>query len=516
MKVVTAEEIRRIDRRAIEEYGILGVVLMENAGHNVVLSMIDCYGNLRGKKVSIVAGKGNNGGDGFVVARHLFNRDIRVEVYLLDESDDVKGDAKINLDILKKAGIPLYESATLKDLEKPLRDADIIVDAIFGTGISSKVTKPYSDAINAINSAGKPVVSIDIPSGVSSDTGEILGVAVKANLTVTFVLPKRGLLVFPGAEYSGVLKIADIGIPKGIVEEEDIKCHILTSKDIKALLPKRSPNSHKTSFGHLLVIAGSAGKTGAAAMTSLSALRVGAGLVTLSIPASLNDLLEMKTTEVMTLPLPETDDLTLSVYAENILKEIFPKMTATALGPGLSTHPETVKLVRHLISNIEHPIVIDADGVNALIGHLETLKDAKGPLILTPHPGEMARLLDITSKEIQKDRIGIAQKFALKHKVYLVLKGARTIISDPDGNIFINPTGNPGMATAGTGDVLTGMIGGLIAQGMEPLAAAKTAVYLHGLAGDQAAEEIGEMGMIASDIIERIPKAIKFLKSDSP
>lgn len=512
MKVVNAEEIRRIDKRAIEEYGIPGLILMENAGLQVFLNILERYGPLDQKKVAVIAGKGNNGGDGFVVARHLYNRNIEVEVFLIGGSSDIKGDAKTNLDILKKIGIPFYENVTSNDLSIPLRDADIIVDAIFGTGLSSEIKNPYLDAINSINSSRKPVVSIDVPSGVNSDTGEILGVAVKADLTVTFVLPKRGLLVFPGAEYTGVLKIADIGIPKRAIEEENIMVNLLTEEEIRALLPERRPDSYKTSFGHLLVIAGSVGKTGAAAMTSLSALRVGAGLVTLAIPKSLNDILELKLTEVMTLPLPETNELTISVSAQDILNEVLPRMTVIALGPGLSTHSETSKLVRDLVRKYEAPMVIDADGVNALINHLDVLKERKAPLILTPHPGEMARLIGKTSKDVQKDRIGIAQGFSKENNVFLVLKGARTIISDPDGNIFINPTGNPGMATAGTGDVLTGMISGLIAQGMEPLTATKTGVYLHGLAGDLTAEEFGEMGMIAGDIIEKIPEAIRFLK----
>jgi len=512
MKVVTRDEIRRIDKRAIEEYGISGLILMENAGLQVSLEILEHYSPLAQKRVAIIAGKGNNGGDGFVVARHLYNRGIRVEVYLIGESTEIKGDARVNLDILKKIGIPLYERVTSNDLSAPLRYTDIIVDAIFGTGLSSEIKNPYSDVINAINSSRKPVVSIDVPSGVDSDTGEILGVAVKADITVTFALPKRGLLVFPGAEYAGILKIGDIGIPKRIIGEEDIRVNLLTRDEVRASLPPRRPDSYKTSFGHLLVMAGSPGKTGAAAMTSLSALRVGAGLVTLATPKSLNEIFESKLTEVMTLPLPETDDLTISDKAEEIIYQILPKMAVIAIGPGLSIHPETTRVVRHLVKRSEIPMVIDADGINALIGHLDILKEAKAPLILTPHPGEMARLLGITPKDIQKDRIGIAQRFAKENRVFLVLKGARTIISDPHGDIFINPTGNPGMATAGTGDVLTGMISGLIAQGMEPLTAAKTGVYLHGLTGDISAEEFGEMGMIAGDMIERIPKAIKSLK----
>lgn len=512
MKVANSQEIRRIDRRAIEKYGMPGTVLMENAGREVVLAMIERYGNFEGKRISIIAGKGNNGGDGFVIARHLYNRGATVEVFLLGKSSDIKGDAKINLSILKKFSIPFYEKFSLKELNIHLKHSDIIVDAIFGTGLSSEVKKPFSDAINLINSSGKPVVSVDIPSGISSDTGEVLGIAVKANLTVTFVLPKRGILLFPGAEYAGVVKVTDIGIPARVIEEENIRCNLLTKEEIKALLPGRKPDSHKGSFGHLLVIAGSVGKTGAAAMTGLSALRVGAGLVTIATPASLNNILEVKLTEVMTLPLPETDDHSISMSAENILGKIMPEMSTIAIGPGLSTNPETVRLVKRLVTKIDKPTVIDADGVNALVGYLDILKRSKFPLILTPHPGEMARLIGKTSKEVQKNRIGIAQDFAMKHRVYLMLKGARTVFSDPYGNVYINTTGNPGMATAGTGDVLTGMISGLIAQGIDPLSALKSGVYIHGLAGNLAAEEFGEMGMVAGDMIAKIPEAIKYLR----
>lgn len=512
MKVANRKEIKDIDRKAVEKYGIPETVLMENAGHEVVLAMTERYGDLTGKRVSVIAGKGNNGGDGFVIARHLYNRNVRVEVFLLGTSSDIKGAAKINLNILKKVGITLYEKVSFKDLNINLRHADIIVDAIFGTGLSSEVKKPFSDVINLINSSGKPVVSVDIPSGISSDTGEILGVAVRADLTVTFVLPKRGIILFPGAEYAGVIKIADIGIPAKVIEEGNIKCNLSTGKDIQSLLPERSPDSHKGSFGHLLVIAGSVGKTGAASMTGLSALRVGAGLVTIAIPEGLNDILEIKLTEVMTLPLPETDDHSISMSAEKILIKTIKNMTASAIGPGLSTHPETARLVRRLITMAEKPVLIDADGINALIGYLDILKRSKAPLILTPHPGEMARLIGKSSKDIQKDRIGIAQDFAMKYRVYLVLKGARTVFADPHGNVYINTTGNPGMATAGTGDVLTGIIGGLIAQGIEILDAIKIGVYIHGLAGDLASKTFGEMGMIAGDMIERIPEAIKCLR----
>jgi NAD(P)H-hydrate epimerase len=526
MKVATAEEIRDIDRRAIQEYGIPGVVLMENAGAGTAHILLEKYGPLSGKRVGVVCGKGNNGGDGFVVARHLVNEGVTTEVALLTEKSKVQGDARINLDIADRMGIPILEapdSESFSRVKEILLRSDLIVDAILGTGLTAGVTGFYKDVIELINSLQKPVVAVDIPSGLSSDTGEVPGSCIRANLTVTFGLPKRGLILYPAAEFVGELKVLPIGIPEKVIREAGIKVNLMEVQDIQASLAgspliHRAANSHKGTYGHVLVIAGSRGKTGAALMSSRSALRVGAGLVTLGLPESLNNFLEAASFEVMTVPLPETSEGTFShraatwiLMGEDGRAPLLAGKNVVALGPGLSTHPETLELVYDLIRNSHQPLVIDADGINALARKPEILLQARAPVVITPHPGEMARFLG--EKNVQSRRIEVAQETAKKYGIYVVLKGARTIISDPNGEVFINLTGNPGMATGGTGDVLTGILAGLIAQGLPILDALKIGVYLHGLAGDLAAQDKGEPGLIAGDVIEEIPYAIKKLSS---
>jgi NAD(P)H-hydrate epimerase len=520
MKVVTAQEMQQLDRRAIEDCGIPGVILMENAGLGVLREMTRRYGDLTGKMVTVVAGKGNNGGDGFVVARHLYQKGIRVKVYLTGQKDSVKGDAKVNLQIYTKIGGELQElegsKITGRDLEtlrSVLNQSHVIVDAIFGTGLTSTRSDPsgliISQIINLMNESGRPIVAVDIPSGICADTGEILGTAVMADLTVTFGLPKRGHYLYPGAAYRGVLRVVDIGIPKSLVTESSCSVHLLTSSEIKKEMPVRPADAHKGNFGHVLVIGGSVGKTGASAMAAQAALRVGAGLVTLAIPSSLNPIMEQKLTEVMTAPLPETPVQTLSLTAEKDLLDLAQDKSVVILGPGLSTHPETQELVRKLLDSLRLPIVLDADGINALGGHMQQFAQTNTQIVLTPHPGEMGRLLGVTSQKVQGNRLETARAFAQQHHVWLILKGAHTIIADPVGNLFINPTGNEGMATAGTGDVLAGMLGGFISQGLDPLQASKVGVYLHGLAGDLAAGQKGTRSMIAGDLIECIPLAIQ-------
>ncbi len=513
MKIATAKEMQSIDRRAREEYCIPALLLMENAGREVVSEAEKQYGKLKDKRIAIFCGKGNNGGDGAVVARHLHNRGSIVTIYLLAPIKETTEETNKNLQVAIKSAIPLITIGTKRDLQKieaDLRSCDIIVDAILGTGLSSPIKGLYADAIEIINSAEKPVISIDIPSGISSDTGKVLGTAVKADLTVTFALPKRGHILFPGADYCGTVRVADIGFPSNLLEEEGKKIKVSTVEEIevRAYLKPRQADSHKGTFGHLLVIAGSVGFTGAAAMAGISALRVGAGLVTLAIPESLDLIFETMLPEAITLPLPETEEQTISLAAEKLLIKKAERATAVAVGPGLSTNPETAQLVRNLIERLDVPLVVDADGLNAFVGHLNLLKGRRNPTVLTPHPGEMGRLLGISGKEVQEDRIGIAGDFSKKYGVYLVLKGAHTIIAEPGGEVYICLTGNPGMATAGTGDVLTGMLGGLIAQGLGFLHAIKAGVYLHGLAGDLAAADKGEISTIAGDIIKRIPDAI--------
>ncbi len=516
MKLVTSEEMRRIDKKAIEEIGIPSIVLMENAGLKVADAIERKYGPLKGKYVYIFAGSGNNGGDGMVVARHLFNQKVKAKIFLLAEKKNIKGDAATNLAITEKMGIPMREitsPAFVESLEKELAKADIVVDALLGTGAEGAPRGLMKKIIDLINKHSKNTVAVDIPTGVDADTGEVRGEAIKAEYTVSLAYPKRGLYLYPGMDYAGEIEIADIGIPTGL-EEDKINSELLTLAGISKKLFFRKPSSHKGSFGHLLVIAGSPGMTGAASLTALSALRVGAGLVTLGIPEDLNPILETKLTEVMTLPLPQSKDKTLCKEGFEKIKDFSQRCEAMAIGPGISSTKQTKELISTIIDQLDIPLVIDADGINVLAGELSLLKKYKAPLIITPHPGEMSRLVGASVEEIQKDRIGFTMALARRIGAIVVLKGARTVIASKQGNSWVNLTGNPGMATGGSGDILTGIIGGLLTQKLSCLEAAKTGVYLHGYAADLAAQKKGEISLIASDTLETIPEATRRIKSE--
>lgn len=516
MKIATAAEVRELDRRAIEEIGIPGVVLMENAGQHVVRVMREHFPDLKKRRVLVVCGKGNNGGDGLVVARHLFNQGIDVRVTLLEEKEQLKADAKINFDIAAKMNIPIIEITTSEQIpafRNLAAQADVIVDAIVGSGLKDAVRGVHKNVIESINKVGRPVVAVDIPSGLSADTGVIPGNCIRADITVTFAVPKRGVILYPAADYVGELEIVDIGIPNSLLEQSGISVHLLEQAAITRMFRERQANTHKGTYGHALVIAGSPGKAGAALMAGRSALRAGAGLVTLAVPENLRIPLEIPTLEVMTAALPETTQGTLSLDAFDTIMDLLDEKRVLALGPGLSTHPSTVELVHRLIQSVEIPMVIDADGINAIAQMPDVLLEAKAPIILTPHPGEMGRL--VPNIAIQSNRIEVAQETAHRYNAFIVLKGARTIIAAPDGNVYVNPTGNPGMATAGSGDVLTGVIAGLISQNVLPVEAAKAGVFLHGLAGDIVAAEKGYYGLIAGDVLEAIPYAIKHLQESA-
>ena len=516
MKVVTASQMRELDRRATEEFGIPSLLLMENAGLQAVLEMERSFPRLRTSRVAVVCGKGNNGGDGLVAARHLFDRGMAAQVFLLATRREVKGDAGTNLEIVTRLGVPIHEVTTSHDLQASLeaiRRADLIVDAMLGTGTAGGAKGLFAEAIDLLNRAGRPIVALDIPSGLSSDEGVIPGPSINATLTITFGLPKRGLILFPAASRAGRVVIADIGLPRQLLADANLDVSLLQPEDAALALPSRDPDAHKGTYGHVLVLAGSSGKTGAAAMCALSALRIGAGLVTLGLPESLNDMMEAKLTEVMTEGLPETAERTVALAALGKVLTLLDGKRVVAIGPGLSTHPETAELVRELVSTVSVPMVVDADGINALAPRLETLGKAAAPLILTPHPGELARLLSMSREEVTHNRISVAQKVATSFGVHLVLKGGRTLVVDPEGRVVINMTGNPGMATGGTGDVLTGLIAGLMAQGVTPGLAARAGVYLHGLAGDLAAEALGQEAMLASDLMAQIPEAIRRVKA---
>ncbi|MEK7286190.1 MAG: NAD(P)H-hydrate dehydratase [Nitrospirota bacterium] len=512
MRVVTAEEMKRLDRTAMSEFKIPSQLLMENAARGLVDKIEEKIGSVYGLSIAILCGGGNNGGDGLAAARHFRMRGANFQVYLFSPLSKLSKETRAMFQAMHFEPT-LYPagSFTFEALEKNLSESHLIIDALFGTGLSRPVTGKNQEAIDCINKVRQErnitVVSVDIPSGISANTGEQLGTAVFADYTFTMGLPKLGLFMRDGLLCRGQWDVIDIGFPKQLIDHVDIKVELVGPGDLVGFPKSRPIDANKNAFGHLLMIAGSRGKTGAAAMASLAALRVGTGLVTTALPHA-SDLIASIVMEVMTIPLSETQEGTLSLKSEGDILEASSGKSAIAIGPGLSQHPESVHLILNLIANIEAPMVIDADAINALASDLSILSHKKGPVILTPHPGEMGRLLGVSSKKIQEDRFGCATAFAKKWGVIVVLKGAHTVIAAPSGACFISNTGNAGMATAGSGDVLTGMIGGFLAQRVDPLHAAIWGVVLHGLAGDIAARKVGEISLIASDIIKKIPNAI--------
>lgn len=511
MHVLSADQMQSLDRRTIREAGIPGAVLMERAGAGVVTAMEEEFGRLSGRKITVCCGKGNNGGDGFVISRLLHRKRVRVRVLLMTRANDLRGDARTMYRklIARTGAAAVVTNPSEARVHAMLEHSDLAVDALLGTGLSSPVSDRFRTVVEALNASRCPVVAVDVPTGIHSDTGAVLGVAVRAKLTVTFGCPKMGLYVGAGIDHAGSIHIIDIGIPSSYVEALDSPISLISGEDVALSLPARHRSSHKGTFGHAGIIAGSVGKTGAAALAGKAALRTGAGLVTIATPSRANAALESKLLEVMTVPMPDTEAGTLAGSGMKELLAFTQARTAVALGPGLTTHPETVAVVQALLKEMERPCVIDADGLNALADTLEPLHRCKAPAIMTPHPGEMARVLGSAPRLVNDDRINAARSFATTHRTMVVLKGARTIVAHPNGLVAICPTGNSGMATAGTGDVLTGMLVSLLAQRLEPWDAARGAVYLHGLAGDLAARDLGEAGMIAGDLLERIPQAIE-------
>lgn len=522
MKVVTAEQMRDIDRVTIEKYGIPGAVLMERAGLSVAEKVRELFDK---KKVLVLAGGGNNGGDGIAAARNLHNWGWQVRVLLVSREDRLSPDCLSQYRMARKSGVAIEfrKEVTAKDLH-----GSGVVDALIGTGLNKEVTSFMAEVIRTINAASVRVIAVDIPSGISSDSGRIMGTAVQADFTVTFGLPKIGHLLYPGADYCGSLSVEDIGFPEALLSDRRLDLETLDKLSVTPLVPERPGYSYKGDYGHVLVIAGSRGKTGAALMTAKACLRAGAGLVTLGVPETLADVFQSRVNEEMVLPLPDTGKGTFSAKAcEQILDFIDTAGDLLAIGPGITADEETAGLVKKILETVTVPMVLDADAINVLAGQMHLLKKVKAPVILTPHAGEMARLLTTAAgsaagdriykrlkNELELNRIDLSRTTAKETGAYFVLKGAPTIVADPEGRVFINTTGNPGMATAGSGDVLTGMLAGLLGQGMHPLDACRLAVFLHGLAGDMAAEIKGMHSLIASDIVESIPRAFLSLHAD--
>jgi ADP-dependent NAD(P)H-hydrate dehydratase / NAD(P)H-hydrate epimerase len=518
VKLVTAAQMRELDRRTIEDLGIPSLVLMENAGRGTYQVLRREFPELLGP-VAVLTGRGNNGGDGLVVARYLANDGLPVAVLLLTPRDQVRGDALVNLNIAAALGVEVVEvlgEDQLSAVGHHLSRAALVVDALLGTGLNSPVRGLLAQVIARVNRVRTPVLAVDIPSGLSADTGEVLGAAVEADVTVTYGFAKIGQILPPGRDLVGRLWQVDIGIAPALAR--DIMTELAHAAKMRTLMPPRPAGSHKGTFGHLVVVAGSEGKTGAATLCGEAGLRSGAGLVTVAGPASLNDILEVKLTEAMTLPLPEAGGArALGTGALPRLREFLAGKTALALGPGLGTHPETQQVVRDLVRDCPLPAVVDADGLNALAGHLEVLQGAANPRILTPHPGEMARLLGVATREVQARRLEAAREFAQAHGVIVVLKGAQTVVADPGGRLSLNLTGNPLLASGGTGDVLTGLIGGLLAQGLPPWEAARLGVYLHGLTADYLEAAVGPRGHQAGDLLTWLPELVnEFMQGRVP
>jgi ADP-dependent NAD(P)H-hydrate dehydratase / NAD(P)H-hydrate epimerase len=514
MRILNAAQMREADRYTIEDIGIPSLVLMENAGRQVVAAIEAAYEDRLDRRVAVLCGRGNNGGDGFVVARTLLQRGIDTAVFVIGALVDVRGDAKINLDILGRLGVTVVEIGDEQQWElhfSEISKCSLIVDAIFGTGLRAAVTGMLETVIADVNASDIPIVSIDLPSGLSADTPRLVGDCIDASLTVTLGAPKLPLVLPPGEAYAGDVVIADIGIPIEVFEGLDGSyVDLLTPEQLRGHVGPRAADSHKGDFGRVTIVAGSMGKTGAAHLAALGALRSGAGLVTVATPRSCLPIVASMEPALMTVPLP--DDDTGGVVPEAIERLLEVDYDVLACGPGLGRTANAAAFVRALLDRATVPLVLDADAITVLAddpGHLSGSEERD--VIITPHPGEMARLVGSSISEVQANRIEVASTFATSHRVYVILKGHRTVIATPEGKVYINPTGNPGMATGGTGDVLTGMIAAWLAQLLDAEAACRLAAFLHGAAGDLAEAREGQVSMIATDLLDYLGEALTTL-----
>jgi hydroxyethylthiazole kinase-like uncharacterized protein yjeF len=518
MRILTAAQMQRIDRLTTERYGIPSLTLMENAGRGVVEFLVERFAPLESQRIAVLCGPGNNGGDGFVVARLLGERGLQPRVLILAAPQTLKGDAAQSFERLgPRVPAVVVENAALWQRLKPgLADTTLLVDALLGTGLSRPLQGFLLEVVRDLPGAfpNARVVAVDLPSGVSADSGELIGESVRADASVTFTAPKVAHVFPPAAERVGEWVVKPIGTPKEALESDpELLLNLTCREDVAWLGRPRKLESHKGTYGHVLLLAGSVGKTGAAALAAKGALRSGAGLVTVATPKSALPVVAALGMEFMTEALPETDSGTISLRALDYAKldKLVEGKSVLAVGPGLGTGPETAEFVRTVVNKYHAPVVLDADGLNAFAGCMTTLRADLGSRVLTPHPGEMARLTGEPTTDLQKHRVEVAKEFAKRYGVNLVLKGYRTLTAAPDGQIWVNPTGNPGMATGGTGDILTGLIAGLLAQyptrSVNEVVAG--AVYLHGMAGDLAAGAFDEAPMIAGDLLEALPRAFR-------
>jgi len=506
--------MKEIDALTSEKYGVPALILMENAGSNTVQALLNEYGPVFMRRVSVFCGQGNNGGDGFVIARHLKSEGAIVRVYFTGEKEKLTAEARQNYGLCEKYGIEIIKVGSMVDIEKCSSDiasSEIIIDSLLGTGLTRDVDGFLASLIVYINGLMRYIVSVDVPSGVDSDTGDIRGVAVRASLTVTFGLPKIGLAIYPGLEYTGKLVVADINFPPELLGRPR-KNVLITPEIASSMLPYRHPNANKGHFGPVLIIGGSRGMGGAVALAARAALRSGAGIVTMAVPESLHDSIKSRTDEAIVAGLKETEDGCISSENYERIMELSGKAKVVAIGPGMARNRETQALARRIIESINKPLVVDADAINAVSDDKKCLKDIKKDVILTPHIGEMSSLTGIKIEDIIKNKIRVIRDFTEQYRVNVLLKDGRSITGDYEGNIYVNTTGNSGMATPGSGDALTGIISSFVAHGMLSLQAGITAAFIHGLAGDMLLKEKSGEGIIASDIVENIPVAIRQLK----
>lgn len=518
MKVTSAAQMREMDRRTIEDYGMPSIVLMENAALRVVEAIAERFQPIKGKRIVTICGKGSNGGDGLAIARHLatrFGADARIR--LASDPTSLADDVAVNYALARKFDLPIQTiGSDLADLIVEIEQAHLVVDALLGTGIKGPASGLYAGVIDAMSKARCPIISVDLPSGLNADTGAVEGPCVRAAVTVAFALPKYGLVEFPGVDYVGELVIGDIGMPRQVMQADHVRTWLTDAAQVASWLPSRaeSRDSNKGTFGHAIIVAGSRGFAGASILAAETAARTGAGLVTLVVPQSIQNVVVGRANPVvMTKGLPETDMGTFSQAAIEPLLDM--SGSAGAIGPGLGgVHDaETQAFAHEVIARFGLPLVVDADALNILAEESDhgaaIIRGRSAPTVLTPHPGEMGRLLLTDAKAVQADRRAAVEKAADIYGCVVLLKGSRTLIADPVGNLHINATGNSGMATGGAGDVLTGVIAALLANGLEPLAAAASGAYLHGLAGNiVAGDHGGKAGLIATDLIDALPRAV--------
>jgi NAD(P)H-hydrate epimerase len=519
VEVLTGEAMRRVDRRAIDEMGIPGVQLMEAAGRGVAEALLADFADLAASGTWVVCGKGNNGGDGFVAARHLHLRGLPVRVWLLARGEDLHGDAATNFVAARDAGVEIREipdaaAWSAADAERP--DGPLLLDAVLGTGVRGGPRGLAALAIEAMNAGDATVASIDVPSGLDADSSRVDGLAVEADRTYTLCRPKTCVVLDPAARHAGSLRVIPIGIPDEAVAPESTDLEWIDGALAAALLPLRETRSHKGTYGHLLAVAGSTGKSGAAVLLARGALRSGVGLMTVATGASNLERVAVQQAELMTAPLTETRGGALARVALDEILELAVDRDALAVGPGIDTGRSTRALVRRLLAERPCPMVLDADGLNAFAASADTRKELRAgrqTLVLTPHPGEASRLLGWSIRRVQEDRAAAARRLAARTGAVVVLKGHGTLVAGPDGALAVNSTGNPGMASGGTGDVLTGAIGAFLARGLSGFDAARLGVWVHGAAGDRAAAAAGEDGLIASDVVERLPVVLRDLQA---